>query len=280
MTAPACGWAFNTGRERNLSATERLMLWAMAERTNPTRDGGKYLCWRSLTGFMEDTGLTRPTVVEAKRSLVSAGLIRITKDGQRDIMELLVGDALTGKKSVPVLVNPVYQSATPTGKKSTPVTGKKTPLELVKNRPSTGKKSALEPLKEPLKEPLERACARAAASGLEPEREDFQSKEEGGTPPPAPSPDRPSQDAAAPTPDSCAADPADRPVDPAHVREQVAGLVHELSMRAYPPGRAMPFTRNEQDDILRPRHRLGAKPLPPEILASMAHRRAFVGASP
>jgi Helix-turn-helix domain len=269
VSAPICGWAFNTGRAKGLLPSERLVLWALAEHVNGQR--ADLTCWPSIDLLQEDTGLTRPTVITALRSLVSHALVAVSKRGRGHEYTLLSvkkahqlpvknphrPNGVTGKNESPVEVSPPVKKPDSTGKKSIPGS--------VKNPHSNL-------LKEPLKEPVAREEARSgAASGPEPGRED--SSGGSGAPPPAPMPgpqktpdttttpggdtfnaylDAPNPARAIPAEigqEVIRADPLDLPVDPEYVHATVTELKHEWRMRAY-PGRAATMSREDQSDAV------------------------------
>lgn len=194
MSAPICGWAFNTGRARKLSPSERLVLWALAEHVNGRR--ADLTCWPSLDLLEADTGLARTTVVAVLKSLAAHALIAVAKRGRGHQYTLLaVGNvhrspvANTNRSSV----GNVHRSEAPSGSNGAPVSGSppvgKPHATGSKCQPRAVANVHSNLLKEPLKEPVAREEARSgAASGPEPGREDSSGGSGAPPAPPVPGP--------------------------------------------------------------------------------------------
>jgi DNA-binding transcriptional ArsR family regulator len=296
MSAPICGWVFSVGRALKLPAPQRLVLWAMAERTNPKRDDGSLLCWSSFTQLTEDTGLSRPTILAVVRDLSERGLISVQKEGQRNIYRILQPvNIFTGNRS----------KSLPDRLKSEPVTGKKTTPQPVKKPVQTGKNIAHELTKELQKNPYGAGAPDAATARREPEK-GFKSLEEGKAtapptaPPVAANEDRPTTNTTSggePIPESLdtasfdaflaerrsvratvplatarpevlsgEVPPPDAPVGATATASVVRGVVH--GFRNNPPPLVSALDRQELIDALRPPQRRGPIYASLEVLAA------------
>jgi DNA-binding MarR family transcriptional regulator len=75
MSGKVVGWAFEQGRERGLSPTQRYTLVAYADNAS---EAGK--CWPDKPEIIEKTGLSQASVYRAIRVLEGGGLLRFAED--------------------------------------------------------------------------------------------------------------------------------------------------------------------------------------------------------
>ena len=240
MTAPAFVWAMEQGFAHQLLPSDRLTLIVLADRGNCKR-----VCWPSLQLLMEDTGLSKRTLLTVVHRLANAGLISIEKWGRRQKYHILrpaEGDqpvqnstrskARKVQNSTHQLVQsvpPLVQNSTLIGAKCHPETTKETEKKLSARASETAEAAA-----------SQRAHAALAAAPSLPETT---------TPPPVVAPE--------PTP------------DPAAVRTALAAITVALggSHRMPPPGEPyVPIRRGPVDPIRTPEEQiailLGAVPTP------------------
>ena len=52
------------------TALNKAVLWALALRSNPKRDGGRFISWASLNQLSDDTGFSRRAIARAMRDLI------------------------------------------------------------------------------------------------------------------------------------------------------------------------------------------------------------------
>ena len=95
MAGKVIGWAFEEGRKRDLSPTQRYVLVAYGD--NASEAEGK--CWPDKAEIVEKTGYSQATVYRAIKELVAEGLMVFTEDGKgRPCVFLAVPWASHGEK--------------------------------------------------------------------------------------------------------------------------------------------------------------------------------------
>jgi hypothetical protein len=305
MSGPLC--VLQWGDECGLSSTTRHLLLVLAIRL-----GGKKHCWPRIWSLMQDTGLSKPTVISGLQDLVVAGIIAIIKKGRTQeyhfLRPLVVLERdTTGQTALPVRgqrqVKPVDRSAGMNGQSGLPVDGvdrSNLASRMVKNPAEKGKAALPRILKEIKKERA--AVPPKAPDGAE-ARKDLDSGGGGGSgPAPAPEPpakapvlgtttsgggyitptptvrssdaylDNPSADDALPKAEADAITDDGPVVDPAKALAEYERVKRALRSHNYPP-RAASLTADEQIAVCNDKPRIKPAYLPADVLRQMPHRR-------
>ncbi len=296
MSAPAFAWALERGRALDLLPADRLVLIYLADMANGIKE-----CWPGQPLIESFTGLAPKTVRASIHRLAEAQLIRVILTPGKVTRYLILrpdtpANGAGGNDQDPGKMSP-----------TTPVNGGGAPRQNVPAHPSTIRPapqhhSSVTPVNgapDPSytqEKTLERAGAREA-------KQDFQirEEEEGGASPPVSPAEAPAVAATAgggdipevrssdawlddPTPDDALpkaeADsldddaPATKEAVAQSAARAIAEITQSLRMRAYAPGRASSFTRNEMVDVLEEKPRIKPAYLPDALLRAAREQLA------